>query len=160
MCPRASIRRGDPGYPISSRRNCTRMHCAGSFLYVLQPVSFVSLRILPRGLRNHNGVPNQVAVAGTVDKVGGLDNYLTGTKTARVKELGPWGWKLRWEIMNSPVYQKKRAAELEALGLSATEAQVSIKQQIQEEEELEEPAPVQQEQKPELVADAAGNIKL
>ncbi|KAF8252165.1 hypothetical protein K440DRAFT_633383 [Wilcoxina mikolae CBS 423.85] len=112
-------------------------------------------------------IPLRVAtsVLRTVDKVGGLDNYLTGTKTARVKELGPLGWKLRWEVMNSPAYQKKRAAELEAFGLSATKAQVYIKEQIQDEKKLEEPVPVPLVQKPklekpELVADEAGNIKL
>ncbi|KAI5797199.1 ribosomal L28 family-domain-containing protein, partial [Pyronema domesticum] len=53
----------------------------------------------------------------TVDKSGGLDNYLTGGKAARIKELGPFGWKLRWDIMSSKKYLQKRAAELEAMGL-------------------------------------------
>lgn len=35
----------------------------------------------------------------TVTKEGGLDNYLTKDKPARVKTLGLKGWKLRYEVM-------------------------------------------------------------
>jgi large subunit ribosomal protein L28 len=55
--------------------------------------------------------------AGTVDKAGGLDNYLLGSKTARLKELGPMGWKLRWRIMNTLWYKGRQATEREGLGL-------------------------------------------
>lgn len=43
----------------------------------------------------------------TIDKCGGLDNYLLGEKPARHKELGPWGWKLRWRLMQTDVIQEK-----------------------------------------------------
>lgn len=56
-------------------------------------------------------------MAGTVDKVGGLDNYLLGNKMGRVKELGPMGWKLRNDIMATNSYKKRQSAERYALGI-------------------------------------------
>ncbi|KAH3676396.1 hypothetical protein WICMUC_002027 [Wickerhamomyces mucosus] len=35
----------------------------------------------------------------TIDKEGGLDNYLIKEKSARIKELGPFGWKLRYQVL-------------------------------------------------------------
>lgn len=35
----------------------------------------------------------------TISKEGGLDRYLTKDKSARIKELGPLGWKLRYDIL-------------------------------------------------------------
>ncbi|POS69754.1 54S ribosomal protein L24 [Diaporthe helianthi] len=57
------------------------------------------------------------SVLRTIDKAGGLDNYLLGDKTQRIKELGPWGWKLRWRIMQSETVEQRFAAERMALGL-------------------------------------------
>lgn len=53
----------------------------------------------------------------TIDKAGGLDNYLLGDKSQRIKDLGPWGWKLRWRIMQSETVRRRFAAERAALGL-------------------------------------------
>ncbi|KAK4174608.1 hypothetical protein QBC36DRAFT_333270 [Triangularia setosa] len=53
----------------------------------------------------------------TIDKVGGLDEYLLGIKSNRIKELGPWGWRLRWRIMQSKTVRTRFAKEREALGL-------------------------------------------
>ncbi|CAI4050024.1 hypothetical protein SUVZ_13G3250 [Saccharomyces uvarum] len=35
----------------------------------------------------------------TISKEGGIDNYLTKEKAARIKELGPTGWKLRYRVL-------------------------------------------------------------
>ncbi|KAJ2894052.1 uncharacterized protein MKZ38_007969 [Zalerion maritima] len=35
----------------------------------------------------------------TIDKLGGIDNYLMGDKSRRIQELGPHGWNLRWMLM-------------------------------------------------------------
>ena len=65
---------------------------------------FVRTRVTTRVLR-------------TVDKAGGLDEYLLGRKPQRVKDLGPWGWRLRWRIMQTPALRERLALERAALGL-------------------------------------------
>ncbi|EFX06545.1 50S ribosomal protein l24 [Grosmannia clavigera kw1407] len=55
----------------------------------------------------------------TVDKVGGLDEYLLGSKPARIAELGPWGWRLRWRIIQTPAVQERFRRDRIALGLPA-----------------------------------------
>ncbi|KAL8380817.1 hypothetical protein RB595_005216 [Gaeumannomyces hyphopodioides] len=53
----------------------------------------------------------------TLDKVGGLDEYLLGSKAQRIKDLGPWGWRLRWRLMQTPAVRERFAAQRVALGL-------------------------------------------
>jgi large subunit ribosomal protein L28 len=53
----------------------------------------------------------------TIDKVGGLDNYLLGDKPQRLRELGPKGWTLRWKVMQTPDIQARFAKQREELGL-------------------------------------------
>lgn len=65
---------------------------------------------------------------GTIDKVGGLDNYLLGSKTARLKELGPKGWKLRHRVLKSAWYQKLAAKEREALSAQVVQATAEVDQ--------------------------------
>jgi large subunit ribosomal protein L28 len=62
----------------------------------------------------------QHRVLRTIKKVGGLDEYLLGDKPARIKELGTFGWGLRWKVMQSPAIRKRFSAERNALGLRAT----------------------------------------
>jgi len=61
----------------------------------------------------------QHRVLRTIKKVGGLDEYLLGDKPARIKELGPFGWGLRWKVMQSSAMRERFEAERKALGLNA-----------------------------------------
>ncbi|EXJ95422.1 hypothetical protein A1O1_00543 [Capronia coronata CBS 617.96] len=56
-------------------------------------------------------IPVTARVRRTIQKCGGLDEYVTGTKPARIKELGLLGWKLRWLVMTSPKWQEKYAKQ-------------------------------------------------
>lgn len=56
-------------------------------------------------------IPVTARVRRTIQKCGGLDQYVTGTKPARIKELGLLGWKLRWLVMTSPKWQEKFAKQ-------------------------------------------------
>ncbi|AMD21429.1 HER150Wp [Eremothecium sinecaudum] len=42
----------------------------------------------------------------TISKEGGIDNYLTKEKSARIKELGPTGWKLRYLVLKAQKLQE------------------------------------------------------
>ncbi|KAI0855047.1 hypothetical protein F4860DRAFT_57873 [Xylaria cubensis] len=61
------------------------------------------------------------SVLHTIDKLGGIDEYLLGSKTKRIKELGPAGWALRWKIIQTPAVQERFARERAALGLPPKE---------------------------------------
>lgn len=65
---------------------------------------FIRTRITTRVLR-------------TLDKVGGLDEYLLGGKAARIKELGMGGWKLRWRIMQTDAVKERFRVERVKFGL-------------------------------------------
>lgn len=66
---------------------------------------FIKLKVTTRVLR-------------TIDKVGGLDEYLLGEKQARVKELGLRGWILRSWVMQTKWYKARRKEEAKRLGLN------------------------------------------
>ncbi|EEH20882.1 hypothetical protein PABG_03113 [Paracoccidioides brasiliensis Pb03] len=69
----------------------------------------------------------------TIKKVGGLDQYLLGDKPARIKELGVFGWKLRWKVMQSKAMREKFLEEQKALGLrAAAELESQAPQQTQD----------------------------
>ncbi|KAF3933302.1 hypothetical protein ABW19_dt0200402 [Dactylella cylindrospora] len=53
----------------------------------------------------------------TIDKVGGLDNYLLSEKPARLKELGPWGWELRHRLQSTKAIQRRYQNERLKMGL-------------------------------------------
>ena len=59
----------------------------------------------------------QARVLRTIDKVGGLDEYLLGDKPARIKELGLEGWRLRWMVMNTGKVKERFRRERVRLGL-------------------------------------------
>lgn len=68
----------------------------------------IRIRVTPRVLR-------------TIDKCGGLDEYLLGEKPRRIKELGMGGWKLRWMIMNTDRVKERFRVQREKLGLPPLE---------------------------------------
>jgi large subunit ribosomal protein L28 len=53
----------------------------------------------------------------TINHEGGLENYLLKSKPARVKDLGPGGWNLRWLLMQTTGVQERMNAERRELGL-------------------------------------------
>ncbi|XXG98009.1 aspartate transaminase aat1 [Hypoxylon texense] len=69
---------------------------------------FVRTRVTARVLR-------------TIDLLGGIDEYLLGSKARRIKDLGPAGWALRWKIMQTPAVRERFARERAALGLPPKE---------------------------------------
>ncbi|TLD33063.1 hypothetical protein PspLS_00647 [Pyricularia sp. CBS 133598] len=102
----ASIRFGNnvsEKYEVKTRRKW-RPNVQTRRLYSESLEQMIRTRVTTRVLR-------------TIDKVGGLDNYLLGTKTQRLKDLGPWGWRLRWRIMQTPKVQAMFARQREELGL-------------------------------------------
>ncbi|PMD59707.1 uncharacterized protein K444DRAFT_613252 [Hyaloscypha bicolor E] len=70
--------------------------------------AYIRLRITTRVLR-------------TLDKVGGLDEYLLGEKAGRIKELGMGGWKLRWRIMQTEAVKERFRKQRELMGLPPKE---------------------------------------
>jgi large subunit ribosomal protein L28 len=63
----------------------------------------------------------QARVLRTIDKVGGLDEYLLGDKVNRIKELGVAGWALRWRIMQTNMVRERFRRERLAMGLPPEE---------------------------------------
>ncbi|RAL09718.1 mitochondrial 54S ribosomal protein bL28m [Aspergillus homomorphus CBS 101889] len=53
----------------------------------------------------------------TIRKAGSLDNYLLGDHPGRIKELGVFGWELRWRVMQTPKMQELFKYERKNLGL-------------------------------------------
>ncbi|PNS16829.1 ribosomal protein L28 [Sphaceloma murrayae] len=51
----------------------------------------------------------------TVDKIGGIDAYLLGSKPSRIRDLGMEGWKLRCELLSSRAYRRLAVGEQKAL---------------------------------------------
>ncbi|MCJ1428451.1 39S ribosomal protein L24, mitochondrial, partial [Sticta canariensis] len=59
----------------------------------------------------------QARVLRTIDKLGGLDEYVLGNKAQRIKELGAAGWELRWSIINTKKVRERFRRERKKLGL-------------------------------------------
>ncbi|EYE99828.1 mitochondrial 54S ribosomal protein bL28m [Aspergillus ruber CBS 135680] len=53
----------------------------------------------------------------TIRKSGGLDNYLLDDRPGRVKEMGIFGWQLRWQLIQTPKIQEQFRVERKRLGL-------------------------------------------
>jgi large subunit ribosomal protein L28 len=57
----------------------------------------------------------------TIRREGGIENYLLKSKPARIKELGPGGWNLRWLLMQTQAVQQRFNEERMELGLEPKE---------------------------------------
>lgn len=62
-------------------------------------------------------IPITASCMRTIRKCGGLDEYLLGDKPARIKELGLFGWKLRWMVMSSGKMRATFQQQRKKLGL-------------------------------------------
>ncbi|KAL8993761.1 MAG: hypothetical protein Q9169_006107 [Polycauliona sp. 2 TL-2023] len=59
----------------------------------------------------------QARVLRTIDKVGGLDEYLLGESPARIRELGMEGWKMRWRLLQDRGVKERLRRRRVELGL-------------------------------------------
>lgn len=57
------------------------------------------------------------SVLKTIDREGGLDEYLLKQSDSRIKELGPLGWALRWTLLQRPSVIRRMRADAAALGV-------------------------------------------
>ena len=73
----------------------------------------------------------------TINKVGGLDEYLLGEKPARIKELGIFGWHLRWKVMMSNAMRERFEKERKALGLPGEETFEQFRQRYTYEQQVQ-----------------------
>lgn len=69
--------------------------------------NIVHKQLFSRALGRTLRLKVRTRVLRTIDKVGGLDEYLLGGTSARLKELGEEGWRLRWAILQSPAMKKR-----------------------------------------------------
>ncbi|KAM0282851.1 hypothetical protein ACHAQH_002855 [Verticillium albo-atrum] len=60
----------------------------------------------------------------TIRKEGGLDAYVLKSKAARIRDLGPGGWKLRWLVMQTSAVRTQFAEERARLGVVRPEGVV------------------------------------
>ncbi|PGH27264.1 hypothetical protein AJ80_00974 [Polytolypa hystricis UAMH7299] len=95
----------------------------------------------------------------TIEKVGGLDNYLLDDKPSRIKELGLFGWKLRCAVMQSGKIKQRFEVERKQLGLGAPETFDSFLERYLEEQKIKAYPELQQleeEEVPEVQEEASG----
>ncbi|KAK7204646.1 YMR193Wp-like protein [Myxozyma melibiosi] len=61
--------------------------------------NIVKATLYSEALKTRIKIPVATKVLRTIKREGGLDNYLTKEKSARIKELGPRGWRLRYAVL-------------------------------------------------------------
>lgn len=64
-------------------------------------------KLWSEALKRDINIKTTTRVLRTITKEGGVDRYLTKDKAARIKELGPTGWKLRYRVMTKLDAQEK-----------------------------------------------------
>ncbi|EME89562.1 uncharacterized protein MYCFIDRAFT_160758, partial [Pseudocercospora fijiensis CIRAD86] len=106
--------------------------------------NIVTKRLWSSALNRHVQIRVTTRVLRTIDKLGGLDEYLLGEKEMRIRELGESGWWLRWAIMQTPAIKKRFRDERAALGLpedpemtEAVEEGVEVSSAEEDAEEIE-----------------------
>lgn len=104
-------------------------------------------------------LPITARVMRTINKCGGIDQYVTGEKPARIKELGLMGWKLRWLVMTSPSFQEKHMQQIQRLGLPAHTSLQATFEDAWNDEETRERMIEQQEAAWEDLRAAAGRFE-
>ena len=75
-------------------------------------------RLYSHALDRYVRVKVATRVLRTIDKSGGLDEYLVGEKPARIKELGMKGWALRCKVMDTAWWKERKIQERDQFGLS------------------------------------------
>lgn len=101
-------------------------------------LNILTRKLFSKSLNRVVQVRVSTRVLRTIDKLGGLDEYLLGEKESRIKELGESGWWLRWAIMQTPDIKARFAAERRRIGLpnevvQQLEAEVAEAQAVLEE---------------------------
>ncbi|KAL8726845.1 MAG: hypothetical protein Q9166_006461 [cf. Caloplaca sp. 2 TL-2023] len=74
-------------------------------------------RLWSVALNKYMRVKVQARVLRTIDKVGGLDEYLLGERPARIRELGMEGWKMRWRLLQDRGVKERLMRRRAELGL-------------------------------------------
>ncbi|KAK4507143.1 hypothetical protein PRZ48_000877 [Zasmidium cellare] len=97
--------------------------------------NILTRRLFSKALNRHVQVRVSTRVLRTIDKLGGLDEYLLGEKAMRIKELGESGWWLRWAIMQTNTIKNRFATERQSLGLPADRAELEAVAEVLGEEE-------------------------
>jgi len=75
-----------------------------------------SKRLWSEAMEKFVRVKVQARVLRTIDKVGGLDEYLLGDKAARIKEMGMKGWAMRWKLVQTKSVQERFRQQKMAMG--------------------------------------------
>nr|POE65948.1 54s ribosomal protein l24, mitochondrial [Quercus suber] len=91
----------------------------------------VNKKLFSKALERRVQVRVTARVLRTIEKCGGLDEYLLGEKEARIRTLGESGWWLRWAIMRTNVVQNRFAKARAALGLHDPEPLSSATQDVE-----------------------------
>ncbi|EON64695.1 hypothetical protein W97_03928 [Coniosporium apollinis CBS 100218] len=86
--------------------------------------NIVSKRMFSKALNRMVRVRVSTRVLRTIDKVGGLDEYLLGEKAGRIKELGMKGWLMRWRIMQTEAVRERFREQRRLLGLPDKEVEM------------------------------------
>ncbi|KAK5110204.1 hypothetical protein LTR62_006200 [Meristemomyces frigidus] len=101
-------------------------------------LNVLTRKLFSRALNRHVQLRVTTRTLRTIDKLGGLDEYLLGEKEARIKQLGESGWWLRWAIMQTPSIRKRFAEERIALGVTGEQVNEEAREVAEAQTGIEE----------------------